>query len=164
MRETQGSISQAMENASAGDIISVGAGIYGNISGDGSFTHPGDEHPQLVVRPRRTGTDGCIICISNPLKVLSLHGASATIIVGTSSETYPATVFFTNNQASGSGIGFAFEDNAFTGSASFKNTVASGAGTGFVAVTGIQSESGAASGSGCSITTTSMVTIAIGRH
>jgi len=220
------SISQAMENASAGDIISVGAGIYGNISGDGSFTHPGDEHPQLVVRPRRTGTDGCIICITKPLKVLSLHGASTTIIVGTSSTTYPATVqitspgatfggvgqgftitggnaigvyvdqdavdpvlqkninvvgnvdqadgtgfsfkglqftdrpcpdpsclatatvFFTNNQARGNGTGFAFEDNAFTGSASFKNNVASGAGTGFVAVTGFQSETGAASGAG----------------
>lgn len=220
------SISQAMENASGGDTVSVGAGIYGNVSGDGSFTHAGDEHPQLVNRPRRTGTDGCIICITKPLKVLSLHGASATIIVGASSQTWPATVqitspgatfggvgqgftvtggnaigvyvdqdaldpvlqkniniagnvdqgdgtgfsfnglqftdrpcpdpscaatatvFFTNNQASGNGTGFAFEDNAFTGGAVFKNNVASGAGTGFSMLTGFQSEEGGASGAG----------------
>src|ERR1700745_72037 len=42
------SISQAIENANAGDTIWVGAGRYGNISGDGSFSHPGDEHPQLM--------------------------------------------------------------------------------------------------------------------
>jgi len=97
-----------MENASPGDIISVGAGIYGNISGDGSFTHPGDEHPQLVPRPRRNGTDGCIICITKPLKVLSIHGASATIIVGTSSPTYPATVQITSPGATFGGVGQGF--------------------------------------------------------
>src|ERR1700761_5017536 len=67
------SISQAIENASAGDTISVGAGMYGNISGDGSYTHSGDEHPQVIGR-----ADGCIICITKPLKILSLHGAAAT--------------------------------------------------------------------------------------
>lgn len=102
------SISQAIENASAGDVISVGAGIYGNISGDGSFTHPGDEHPQLVARPRRTGTDGCIICITKPLRVFSLHGASATIIVGTVSQTYPATVQITSPGVTFGGVGQGF--------------------------------------------------------
>src|SRR3954451_15636563 len=78
------SISQAMENASAGDLVSVGAGIYGNISGDGTFTHPGDEHPQLLPLHRVSAQpDGCIVCITKPLKVLSLHGAGSTIIVGT---------------------------------------------------------------------------------
>src|ERR1700753_3616431 len=86
------SISQAMENASAGDIISVGAGMYGNISGDGSYTHPGDEHPQPVDRFSSRVAEGCIICITKPLKILSLHGATATVIVGNPSTTWPATV------------------------------------------------------------------------
>ena len=104
------SISQAVENASAGDIISVGAGIYGNISGDGSFTHPGDEHPQLVPRLRSgRSPDGCIVCITKPLKVLSLHGAAATIIVGTTSTTYPATV-----QISSPGVTFGNVGQGFT--------------------------------------------------
>ena len=97
------SISQAMENASAGDTISVGAGIYGNISGDGSFTHPGDEHPQLIAP-----FDGCIVCITKPLKVLSLHGAAATIIVGTPSTTYPATVEITAPGATFGNVGQGF--------------------------------------------------------
>src|SRR5882757_5064745 len=90
------SISQAIENASAGDVISVGAGTYGNISGDGSFTHAGDQHPQLVSRFQAGGSEGCIVCITKPLKVLSLHGASVTIIAGVSSSTYPATVQITS--------------------------------------------------------------------
>jgi hypothetical protein len=220
------SISQAMENASAGDFVSVGAGIYGNISGDGSFTHPGDEHPQLLPHHRVSAQpSGCIVCITKPLKVLSLHGAASTIIVGTAASGYPATVqiaspgatfgnvghgftitgtnsigvyvdqdvgavlqqniniggnvdigdgigfafnglefrdrpcpdpsctatatvFFTNNEATGSGTGFYLQDNAYTGTAVFKNNVASGGGSGFLVETGTQSISGAAVGVG----------------
>jgi hypothetical protein len=100
------SISQAMENASAGDIVSVGAGTYGNISGDGSFTHPGDEHPQLV--PRQGAPEGCIVCITKPLKVLSLHGAAATFIVGNHSDVYPATVQITSPGATFGNVGQGF--------------------------------------------------------
>jgi hypothetical protein len=42
------SISQAIENASDGDTIEVGAGRYGSISGSADFTGPGDEHPQQL--------------------------------------------------------------------------------------------------------------------
>jgi hypothetical protein len=104
------SISQAIENASAGDTISVGAGLYGNVSGDGSFTHPGDEHAQFVYRFGASGEpEGCIICITKAVKVLSLHGAAATIIVGTSSTTYPATV-----QIASGGVTFGNVGQGFT--------------------------------------------------
>src|SRR5262249_19176887 len=39
------SISQALANAGDGDTISVGAGRYGDLNGDGAFTLPGAEQP-----------------------------------------------------------------------------------------------------------------------
>src|SRR5689334_21643011 len=75
------SISQAIENATAGDTIEVGAGRYGDISGDGTFTHPGDEHPQLLPG-FISGQVACMICITKPLRIRSLHGASVTVIEG----------------------------------------------------------------------------------
>ena len=66
------SISQAIENAADGDSIEVGAGHYGNVSGDPNFAGPGDEHPQA--------DSGCIVCITKALSIFSLHGAAVTII------------------------------------------------------------------------------------
>ena len=86
------SISQAIENASAGDTIGVGAGRYGNISGDGTFSHPGDEHPQSGRFGNFGATAGCIICINKALTIQSLHGASVTVIEGIPSMDFPATV------------------------------------------------------------------------
>jgi hypothetical protein len=66
------SISQAIENAADGDSIEVGAGHYGNVSGDPNFAGPGDEHPQADSR--------CIVCITKALSIFSLHGAAVTVI------------------------------------------------------------------------------------
>jgi hypothetical protein len=86
------SISQAIENASAGDTIGVGAGRYGNISGDGTFSHPGDEHPQTGRFGGFDGPTGCMICVDKPLTIQSLHGASVTVIEGIPSTDFPANV------------------------------------------------------------------------
>jgi hypothetical protein len=91
------SISQAIENAYAGDVIEVGAGRYGNISGDGTFSHPGDEHPQPPMRIENDSdageSPGCMICIFKAVSIYSLHGASVTIIEGpAASANYAATV------------------------------------------------------------------------
>jgi hypothetical protein len=86
------SISQAIENASSGDTIDVGAGRYGDISGDGTFSHPGDEHPQSGQFGNFGATAGCIICIDKPLTIQSLHGASVTVIEGIPSTDFPANV------------------------------------------------------------------------
>jgi Right handed beta helix region len=66
------SISAAIEKASDGDVVEVGAGLYGDLNGDGAFTAPGEEH--------FNEGEGCIICISKAIRLLSLHGAEKTII------------------------------------------------------------------------------------
>ena len=83
------SISQGIENASDGDTIEVGAGHYGNVSGNPNFAGPGDEHPQIV--PYDPGA-GCIICINKGVHIFSLHGAAVTIIEGVPSTLFPSTV------------------------------------------------------------------------
>lgn len=71
------SISQAIENASNGDSIFVGAGQYGDLTGNGSFTGPGDERPG----PMPVGiSTGCVICITKAVRIYSLHGAAVTVI------------------------------------------------------------------------------------
>src|SRR5579872_1182599 len=66
------SISAAIEKASDGDVIEVGAGLYGDLNGDGAFTAPGEEH--------FNENESCIICISKAITLLSLHGAEKTTI------------------------------------------------------------------------------------
>jgi hypothetical protein len=83
------SISQGMENAVAGDVILVGAGRYGNISGSASYTGPGDEHPQQLTLPFVTG---CIVCIDKAVSIYSLHGPSVTVIEGAPLTFLEATV------------------------------------------------------------------------
>ncbi|MBS0416096.1 MAG: right-handed parallel beta-helix repeat-containing protein [Proteobacteria bacterium] len=69
------SIGAAVAKANPSDVIEVGAGLYGDLNGDGAFTGPGEERP---------GTDGngrtCLICVNKAIKILSLHGADDTII------------------------------------------------------------------------------------
>jgi hypothetical protein len=69
------SISAAVDKARQGDVIGVGAGLYGDLNGDGAFTAPGEEH-------LRTDGSGhtCIVCIDKRIKLLSLHGADVTIV------------------------------------------------------------------------------------
>jgi len=105
------SISQAIENASAGDLIEVGAGTYGDISGDGTFSHPGDEHPQtLNAEGQGFGRhSGCMICITKPLTIRSLHGAAVTMIADVPSSTYPVAV-----QIASPGVVFGIAGGGFT--------------------------------------------------
>lgn len=104
------SISQAIENAADGDSIWVGAGHYGNVSGDPNFTGPGDEHPNPTV-PDDVGSkfQGCMICVTKGLKIYSLHGASVTVIEGTSSPLFRSSVAILSD-----GSAFGAKDHGFT--------------------------------------------------
>lgn len=73
------SISQAMDNASGGDTIWVGAGRYGDLNGDGNFDSPGSEHPTPYSFP---SLGGCVVCITKPLQIYSYNGTAATVIEG----------------------------------------------------------------------------------
>jgi hypothetical protein len=87
------SISQAIANAATGDTIWVGAGHYGNLSGQPGFGGPGDEQPQMLPSPFETGLQGCIVCVTKALKIYSQDGAAAAIIdSGPSPGSYNATV------------------------------------------------------------------------
>jgi hypothetical protein len=106
------SISQGMENASDGDTIWVGAGHYGNVSGDSNFGGPGDEHPgfpSLNNHPQLDQPAGCIVCITKALHIYSLHGAAVTIIAGG-----PSTPFQSNVMIAHSGVGFGAKNYGFT--------------------------------------------------
>jgi hypothetical protein len=80
-------ISQAIDNAADGDSIEVGAGTYGNLSGDPNFAGPGDEHAQTGNIPQQ----GCIVCINKGVHIYSLHGAAVTVIQSIPS-AFPSTV------------------------------------------------------------------------
>jgi hypothetical protein len=94
-------ISQAIENASDGDGIEVGAGHYGNVSGDPNFGGPGDEHPQAEA--------GCMVCITKALSVFSLHGAAVTVI-----ENIPSTTFISTVRILHDGVTFGQVGGGFT--------------------------------------------------
>jgi len=64
------SISQAIENASDGDTITVGPGRYGDLTNDGMFTSPGEE----------TGAPEGMIVVDKRLRIESSAGATATVI------------------------------------------------------------------------------------
>jgi hypothetical protein len=68
------SISQAVENASAGDTIMVRAGRYGDLNKDHDFDDPGEEHPSTV--------NSCIVCILKPLRFFAESGPVTTVIDG----------------------------------------------------------------------------------
>jgi hypothetical protein len=99
-------ISQAIENAADGDSIEVGAGIYGNVSGDPNFAGPGDEHAQMDVL--FTG-QGCIICINKGVHIYSLHGAAVTII-----QSIPSTPFSSTIMIQRDGVIFGQAGGGFT--------------------------------------------------
>jgi hypothetical protein len=83
------SISQGIENASDGDTIEVGAGLYGNVSGNVNYTGPGDEHAQMGIN---IPNQGCVICINKGVHIFSLHGAAVTVIQSIPSTTFTSTV------------------------------------------------------------------------
>jgi hypothetical protein len=101
------SISQAIENASDGDTIEVGAGRYGAISGSVDFSGPGDEHPQQSFTP--DFYPGCIVCITKAVHIFSLHGAAVTIIEGLPSDQFSSNVVISHD-----GVVFGRESGGFT--------------------------------------------------
>ena len=66
------SLGMAIGMARAGDRIVVGPGRYGDLSGDGSFSGAGDEHPQEGC--------ACVIRVDKRLTIESSAGAAATLI------------------------------------------------------------------------------------
>jgi parallel beta-helix repeat protein len=67
------SISQAITNASAGDLVLVGPGRYGDLNGNGVFGEVGEE----------AGTPGscfCMIDVNKRLRFASREGAPATVL------------------------------------------------------------------------------------
>lgn len=86
------SISQAMLNASSGDTIFVGPGLYGDINAD-NFAGAGDEHAD----PNGGGENvppnpGCVVCINKPLHIYSTQGALTTVIANDPQSPYGSTV------------------------------------------------------------------------
>jgi hypothetical protein len=95
------SISQGIENASDGDTLEVGAGHYGNVSGNVNYTGPGDEHPQANA--------GCIVCITKGLSIFSVHGAAVTVI-----DSLPSSPFGTTVMILSDGVHFGQAGGGFT--------------------------------------------------
>jgi hypothetical protein len=103
------SISQAIENAASGDTIWVGAGHYGDLSGDGLFDAPGSEHATMLDPPESFDYTACAVCILKPVQIYSYSGAAVTTIqVGPNAIT-PTTVLITTNRAV-----FGSQDHGFT--------------------------------------------------
>jgi hypothetical protein len=105
------SISQAIENASDGDNIWVGAGHYGSVSGNPNFGGPGDEHPgfpDIGYHPQLDGA-GCIVCITKALRIYSIHGAAVTVIEGSPSTPYRSNVMIAHDR-----VVFGAKNNGFT--------------------------------------------------
>jgi hypothetical protein len=117
------SISQAMENASDGDTIWVGAGHYGSVSGNPNFGGPGDEHPGMPYIGNHSELEGsgCVVCITKALHIYSLHGAAVTVIEGSPSTPYHSTVMIAHGH-----VAFGAKNSGFTitGGNAFGVTVA----------------------------------------
>jgi hypothetical protein len=112
------SISQAIENAASGDTIYVGPGHYGDVSGNGDFAGPGDEHPDPnagllngVPKP------GCVVCIPKPLHIYSSQGAATTIIANHPQSPYGSTVMISSPGVDfgAAGAGFTLIGNSNAG-------------------------------------------------
>jgi hypothetical protein len=100
-------ISQAMDNAASGDTIYVGPGLYGDVSGDGSFAGPGDEH----ANPSGDGAApdiGCVVCIGKPLHIYSTQGAATTVIANHPQSPYSSTVLISSQGVDFGGPGAGF--------------------------------------------------------
>jgi hypothetical protein len=104
------SISQAMQNASDGDTLWVGAGRYGNVSGDINFSGTGDERPDPSVNFNFLELrGGCMICVDKALHIYSIHGAAVTVIEGTQSTQFESNVLIRHD-----GVTFGSAGHGFT--------------------------------------------------
>lgn len=79
-------IRQASDNASDGDKIEVGPGVYGNVNGDSDYDDPGEEG--------ETGplTCECAVNLDKQVDLVSAAGAAATVIEGIFSGVNPRGV------------------------------------------------------------------------
>jgi len=69
------SIGQAIANATDGDSVVVGPGVYGDLNGDGVLGASGEENPNLF----SPGCD-CVLALNKAVKLTSSGGAAATVI------------------------------------------------------------------------------------
>jgi len=102
------SISQAIENAVDGDAIWVGAGQYGNVSGQPGFAGPGDEHAQQLP-PEYYDFQSCIICINKRVHIYSVSGAGVTTIDSGPNPSFSTTVLIVAD-----GVVFGSSGHGFT--------------------------------------------------
>ena len=102
------SISQAIENASDGDVIWVGPGHYGNVSGDPNFGGTGDEQPQAF-STFQLGALGCMICVDKAVAIYSAAGAAVTVITGILSNSINTNVMIVRD-----GVVFGSTGHGFT--------------------------------------------------
>jgi hypothetical protein len=100
------SISQAIENATSGETIYVGAGRYGDVSGTGTFTGPGDEHAQPA--SGQFDYSGCVVCISKAVQIYSLNGPALTVIQANSAANFPNAVLITVDGVTFGSLGHGF--------------------------------------------------------
>jgi parallel beta-helix repeat protein len=71
------SFGQAIANASAGDTILVGPGVYGDLSMNEVFTRPGEEQGGASC-----GSQRGLVCVDKALTIISSHGSDATNLIG----------------------------------------------------------------------------------
>jgi hypothetical protein len=87
-----------------------GPGHYGDVSGNGEFAGPGDEHPDPNAGSvNGMSNPGCVVCITKPLHIYSSQGAATTIIANHPGSPYRSTVMI-----SSSGVDFGAEGAGFT--------------------------------------------------
>jgi hypothetical protein len=104
-------ISQAIANASDGDQIAVGPGLYGDVSGKATYSGPGDERAgPMIFANGEANFVGCVLCIDKAVEITSFAGAAETIIQGNLAATqFPTVVGITRD-----GVTFGTPGHGFT--------------------------------------------------
>jgi hypothetical protein len=87
------SIGRAIDNASAGDKIVVGPGVYGDLDLDGVLGEPGEEGADAA-------TCDCLILVDETVSIRSAAGAAATVVRGSDTVTFAFKV-----EAAGAALG-----------------------------------------------------------
>ena len=81
------SITQAIALAAPGDVISVGAGRYGDLNRNGILGEPGEENGSPGC--------GCVVSLNKAVSVISYGGAAVTYIDGTTVDTNTTVLIIT---------------------------------------------------------------------
>ena len=118
------SITRAILNAAPGDTISVGPGLYGDLSGNGILGEPGEEAGGLVRDPScqqllcSLVPCDCTLLVNKAVTLVSSDGAAATVIDARSADSRNVLI-----TAAGAVFGRLGQGFTVTGT---KNTVADG--------------------------------------